>query len=253
MGGACFATAGVISVMEINSSMAMHRSPLGLLAFLLLAFAPISTRAADCGSTASPKLDWQECSKKNLMLQGSDLEGANLFSTDFSLTDLSGGNFKSANLEKATLVRASLEGSHAEGANFAKVEAYRASFANIAAEGASFAGAELQRANFGGARLSGASFEKAELGRADFDKAVLTGVKFSFANLSRADLSNATFEGPVIFERAFMFLTRIEGLDLSAAAGLEQAQIDLACGDASTKLPSGLSAPATWPCPAEHE
>ncbi|NEK55267.1 pentapeptide repeat-containing protein, partial [Rhizobium leguminosarum] len=54
-------------------------------------------------------------------------------------------------------------------------------------------------------------------------------------------------------DRAFMFLTHIEGLDLSAATGLEQAQIDLACGDASTKLPVGLSAPTTWPCPAEHE
>lgn len=241
------------SVTEVNSSMAMHGSPLGLFALVLLAFAPISTRAAECGSMASPKLDWQECTKKNLMLQGSDLEGANLFSTDFSLTDLSGANVKSANLEKATLVRASLEGAHAEGANFAKIEAYRSSFANIAAEGASFAGAELQRANFAGAQLSGATFEKAELGRADFDKAVLTGAKFSFANLSRADLSGATFEGPVMFDRAFMFLTRIEGLDLSAAAGLEQAQIDLACGDASTKLPTGLSAPATWPCPADHE
>ena len=92
--------------------MAMHRSSLGLLALILLAFPPVAARAADCGSLASPKLDWQECTKKNLMLQGSDLEGANLFGTDFSLTDLAGANVKSANLEKATLVRASLEGAH---------------------------------------------------------------------------------------------------------------------------------------------
>ncbi len=252
----CFAEGGlkrIVSVMGVNSSMAMQRSSLGLLALVLLAFPPIAARAADCSSLAEPKLDWQECTKKNLMLQGSDLEGANLVGTDFSLTDLAGANVKSANLEKATLVRASLEGAHAEGANFAKIEAYRSSFANVAAEGASFAGAELQRANFAGAQLSGASFEKAELGRADFDKAVLTGVKFSFANLSRADLSKATFEGPATFERAFMFLTRIEGLDLSGAAGLEQAQIDLACGDASTKLPAGLSTPSTWPCPVDHD
>ncbi len=256
MEAACFAESGlkrIVSVMGVNSSMAMQRSSLGLLALVLLAFPPVVTRAADCGSMASPQLDWQDCTKKNLMLQGSDLEGANLVGTDFSLTDLAGANVKSANLEKATLVRASLEGAHAEGANFAKIEAYRSSFANIAADGASFAGAELQRANFAGARLAGASFEKAELGRADFDKAVLTGAKFSFANLSRADLSGATFETTPMFDRAFMFLTHIEGLDLSAATGLEQAQIDLACGDASTKLPAGLSAPTTWPCPAEHE
>ena len=47
---------------------------------------------------------------------------------------------------------------------------------------------------------------------------------------------------PLVFDRAFMFLTRIEGLDLSVAQGLEQRQIDLACGDAKTKLPAELKA-----------
>ena len=63
----------------------------------------------------------------------------------------------------------------------------------------------------------------------------------------------ATFGGQVSFDRAFMYLTRIEGVDLSSAQGLEQTQIELACGDASTKLPSGLKAPAGWPCPAETD
>ena len=48
--------------------------------------------------------------------------------------------------------------------------------------------------------------------------------------------------------RAFLFLTRIEGLDLSDAKGLQQPQIDTACGDVTTKLPPGLSIPTTWPC-----
>lgn len=204
--------------------------------------------AADCGSTASPGLDWSECKKRNIMLQGSNLESANLVGTDFDATDLSGTNLKSANLEKASLVRAWLTGAHAENANFAKIEAYRSSFANVSATGASFTGAELQRGNFSGARLTNADFEKAELGRANFQKAELTGTSFSLANLSRADLRNATFEGPIAFDRAFMYLTRIEGLDLSAATGLEQAQVDLACGDQSTKLPPGLKAPTDWPC-----
>ena len=34
-----------------------------------------------------------------------------------------------------------------------------------------------------------------------------------------------------------LFLTRIEGLDLSAATGLAQWQIDMSCGDGNTKLP----------------
>jgi uncharacterized protein YjbI with pentapeptide repeats len=208
-------------------------------------------KAADCAAVAAPGLDWAECSKKNLMLQYSDLQGANLFSTDFAMTDLTSSNFNAANFEKATLLRSWLNGSKAEKANFTKVEAYRSSFANITAAGATFAGAELQRADFTGADLTGVSFEKAELGRANFSKANLTGVKFSFANLSRAQLSEATFEGPLGFDHAFLFLTRIEGMDLSAAEGLEQSQVNLACGDKSTKLPSGLVNPPEWPCDFE--
>jgi uncharacterized protein YjbI with pentapeptide repeats len=204
--------------------------------------------ASDCGNMPSPGLDWSECTKKSLMLSSSELEGANLFGTDFSMTDLSGSNLTAANLEKAHLVRAWLAGARAEKANFARVEAYRSSFVNIVATGASFASAELQRADFSGAQLTGANFEKAELGRAHFKGAVLTGTRFSLANLSRADLSGTTFEGPLDFDQAFLFLTRIEGLDLSAATGLEQAQVDLACGDDKTKLPAGLTAPSSWPC-----
>ena len=44
-----------------------------------------------------------------------------------------------------------------------------------------------------------------------------------------------------------------KGLDLSKATGLQQMQIDLACGDAKTKLPAGLKAPATWPCKFEFD
>ena len=53
------------------------------------------------------------------------------------------------------------------------------------------------------------------------------------------------------FDRAFMFLTNIAGLDLSNAKGLLQPQIDLACGDDKTKLPQGLNKPSDWPCGAD--
>lgn len=212
------------------------------------AFAESSSQAPHCQTAPAPGLDWRGCNKSNIVLEGGDLEGADLTGADFSMTDLRDANLRSANLESAALVRASLAGADAGKANFAKVEAYRGNFADISAEGASFASAELQRADFSRARLAGADFEKAELGRADFDKAVLTGTRFPLANLARADLSGATFEGPIEFGSAFMFLTRIGGLDLSAASGLQQAQIDMACGDAATKLPAGLSVPANWPC-----
>jgi uncharacterized protein YjbI with pentapeptide repeats len=204
--------------------------------------------AMDCKSYPVPGADWHDCNKSNLMLSGSDLAGANLADTDFTSTDLRNANLVGANLEKATLVRSSLAGSNAGKANFARIEAYRTSFEGMAAAGASFASAEIQRADFRGADLTGADFQKAELGRADFDRAVITGAKFALANLSRADFRGSKFEGPLDFTGAFLFLTRFEGVDLTAAKGLEQGQVDQACGDPATKLPAGISAPSEWPC-----
>lgn len=207
--------------------------------------------AAQCQGTPAAGIDWQNCNKKNVMIPSSDLQGANLANSDFSTTDFSGSNLNGANLEKATLVRTWFEGATAEKANFSRVEAYRSNFAKVAASGANFAGAELQRANFAGATLKDVSFEKAELGRVVFDGATLADVRFSYANLSRAILNKAVLQGTLSFNGAFMFLTRIEDTDLSAATGLEQEQVDMACGNAGTKLPAGLSAPAGWPCPTD--
>ena len=184
---------------------------------------------------------------------GSDLSDANLTDADFSSTDLREANLVGANLEKATLVRASLAGAKADKANFARIEGYRTSFAGMSAPGASFASAELQRADFSGAVLTGADFQKAELGRVNFSKANITGTSFPMANLSRAELRGATFEGPIDLTDAFLFLARLEELDLSQATGLQQLQIDLACGDAATKLPAGITTPATWPCKFESD
>jgi uncharacterized protein YjbI with pentapeptide repeats len=222
-------------------------------AVLLISLVAASTgisqgAAADCGSMPTQGIDWQQCDKSSLLLRSMDFQGANLLEADFTSTDLRDTNLEGANLEKAKLIRSSLAGAKADKANFSRIEAYRTDFAGISAKGSSFASAELQRANFTGAELSGADFQKAELGRANFKDAQLTGVRFSFANLSRADLHEARFEGALDFGDAFLFLARLEGLDLSASTGLTQAQIDLACGDGDTKLPAGLNAAASWPC-----
>ncbi|MET0748468.1 MAG: pentapeptide repeat-containing protein [Rhizobium sp.] len=210
-----------------------------------------SAAAADCGSSPEPGLDWSACSKNNIMLDGSNLQGANLAGADLSVTGLPNSNLDGAQVEKANLMRAWFTGSTMKNANFARIQAYRSGFSKVIAEGASFASAELQRANFAGAKLAKADFQKAELGRANFDKAVLSGTNFTLANLSRANLGGTTSDAPINFDRAFMFLTNIEGLDLSNAVGLLQPQLDLACGDDKTKLPKDLKKPAGWPCGAD--
>lgn len=209
-------------------------------------------QAQDCRTSPFAGVDWHGCGKKNLMLDGSDFVQANLVDVDFSYTDLRNSNFVSADLTKATLVRAALAGARADRANFQRVEAYRAGFQDVRANGASFMAAELQRADFSRAELENANFQKADLSRAIFDQAVITGVNFSYSNLSRADLTTAVFDGAINFQDAFLFLTRIEGVDLSSAVGLDQHQVDIACGNTATKLPAGLVMPKKWPC-AEAE
>jgi uncharacterized protein YjbI with pentapeptide repeats len=243
-----FAT-GVTSVSGLQKGML-----LGFFAACLVMAAGLpfhQADAADCRADPEPEVDWSACSKKNLMLGGSNFTGANFRDADLSYTDMRETNLTAAVLEKATMIRTWFTGARMEKANFARVEAYRSSFQKVVAKGASFASAELQRAAFDGADLSYASFEKADLSRASFDETVLSGASFAYANLSRADLSKASVAGTIGLDRAFMLLTRIEGLDLSRATGLDQSQIDMACGDAKTRLPEGLAAPASWPCPRD--
>lgn len=220
----------------------------------LLGLAAIRAQAAgDCRSEPAPGINWQECEKRLLMLGGSDFKDAKLFSTDLTATDLRNTNLVGADLEKAKLVRASLAGAKAKGTRFARIEAYRTDFSGIVADEASFEGAELQRSNFAEAKLSNANFSKADLARSQFDGAELAGSRFPLANLARTDFRGATFSGPVDFDRAFFFLARIEGADLTGATGLVQWQLDMACGDDSTALPAGLSKPAQWPCKFDQD
>ena len=207
----------------------------------------------NCRSAPYPAVNWQDCDKKLLNLSDQDLRGANLSGTDFTSTDLRETNLFEANLEKATLVRASLAGSKAKGARFVRIEAYRTDFSRMNAQGATFVGAELQRSIFHQAKLADGNFTKADLGRAQFDHAQVGGCRFSLANLARADFRHATFASSPDFDRAFFFLTRIEGVDLGSATGLEQWQVDMACGDGTTKLPPGLKRPEHWPCQFQQE
>ncbi|RZJ42546.1 MAG: pentapeptide repeat-containing protein, partial [Brevundimonas sp.] len=79
----------------------------------------------------------------------------------------------------------------------------------------------ITASNLSNGDFSGASFRDAEL-----DSARLTGGRFA-----RADFTDASLRR-----------TDIRGADLSDARGLTQGQINQACGDGSTRLPSRLTA-----------
>ena len=82
------------------------------------------------------------------------------------------------------------------------------------------------------ANLTGAVLKRAYLARADLRQ----------AQLSKADLSDAE-----------LYLADLRGTDLSQALGLVQAQLEETCGDKTTKLPSDLAPPPSWPCASAGE
>jgi hypothetical protein len=97
----------------------------GALAVVLVCAGPLGALAADCGSAPEPGLDWSECSKSNIMLNGSNFQGANLAGADLSVTGLPNSNLDGAQVEKANLMRAWFTGSTMKKANFSRIQAYR--------------------------------------------------------------------------------------------------------------------------------
>ncbi len=217
---------------------------------LIAVLAAPSPALAGCRDAPGPDVDWSDCRKRSVVLSGNDMSRANFSSIDLIGSDLRNTMLKDVNLEKATLNRTDFSGSKMAGANLSKAEGGRARFKDTDLSGANLTKAELNRASFEAANLAESDLSKSELGRADFADANLTNSDISFANLARANFSGANLNG-VKLKSSYLYLTRIEGSDLSTVSGLEQGQIDLACGDGNTKLPNGLQQPDNWPCNGE--
>jgi len=224
--------------------------------WIVLAAVPLSVTllaepvAAACNTAPHAGVDWSKCEKRRKILQGQDLSKGIFLRTDFSRSDLANANLVGANLSEAHLEHARLAGADLSGANLSKARGNRADFGNAILKGADLTKAEMLRADLSGADLSDAVMQKAELGRAFFGEAVLDG-----ADMRRAEIARAVFKGASLvgsdLTGAYTYLTHFEATDLSKAKGLEQQQLDVACGDAETKLPAGLEAPASWPCGQE--
>ena len=219
---------------------------------LLLVFCLTQSCAyAACSDAPAAGVDWKGCDKQRLILRKAELQGAHLDGAEMDGTDLAQANLSGADLSRASVDRARFSEANLERAKLVRLIAYRTNFTGAKLAGADLTKAELMRSNFSGANLSGANLEKAELQRATLGGATLTGANLTGADLGRTNLVKAKL-GDARFSQARMFLTRIEGVDLSSAAGMVQSQLDTACGNTQTKLPKGLKAPATWPCPADE-
>ena len=100
-----------------------------------------------------------------------------------------------------------------------------------------------------GADLSHQCVEHGNLTGADFDAAVVRSMCMAFADLSSASLRKTDLTGADLTGANFahsdlsgakLVLANLSGADFSTANGLTQAQLDHACGDAATHLPTGL-------------
>jgi uncharacterized protein YjbI with pentapeptide repeats len=101
--------------------------------------------------------------------------------------------------------------------------------------------AELSGANFSKANARGVNFRDAALTGSNLGSGVFDNASFRDADLTAANLAGGAFTG-ADFRGASMRAANIAGVDLSRARGLDQDQIDSACTDGATRLPSGLVA-----------
>ena len=87
--------------------------------------------------------------------------------------------------------------------------------------------------------LHGADFSDADASLMCMSFADFTGARFRGTELSGANLAGAKLDGADLTD-AKTSITSFLGTDLRRVKGLTQKQLDVACGDAATKLPPGL-------------
>ncbi|WP_041253993.1 pentapeptide repeat-containing protein [Frankia sp. EAN1pec] len=134
------------------------------------------------------------------------------------------------NLAQVELAEADLRGARLDEADLADIKMVEVDFTGAQMVGANLAGAQMVEANFAWAELTRADFSGAQLVQADFTEAQMVGVNFTGAQLVQADFTGA----------------RLNGANLMNAEGVSQEQVDVAFGDSETRLPPGLTLPASW-------
>lgn len=109
--------------------------------------------------------------------------------------------------------------------------------------GRDFSGSRIRQSNFTVATADGARFRGANLSLAN-----LFGIRAGRADFNNANLEGATLVGGYFggarFDGAALTGANLSGAELAGAHGLTQEQLNTACGDATTTLPAGMTAPS---------
>ncbi len=183
-------------------------------------------------------------------LEGLDLTFAELGEAELSLVKLDGARLVDANLSQSTGIGITARRTVLSGAVLTQAQWPDADLQNADLSNADLTRARLPGSHLAGARLSGTVLRRALLERVDLRRADLSYAVLSNADLRGADLTGARLEGAnlrgarlkgVRFDGA-----RLSGADLTGTSGLKKTQLDHACGDATTQLPSSI--PTIAPC-----
>lgn len=125
------------------------------------------------------------------------------------------------------------------GQSCAKCNLFQADMSFTQSKNISFAGARLRQSDMSLATMDGVNFGSANLSIANLYGARFTGASFKGANLADAILVGGSFDS-ADFSGANLTNANLSGAEMARSRGLTQAQLDKACGDAATELPSGL-------------
>jgi uncharacterized protein YjbI with pentapeptide repeats len=129
------------------------------------------------------------------------------------------------------------------GASCANCDLFQISLAYQSIAGRNFSGARIRQADLSLATADRARFRGANMSLTNFFGARLSGADMSDANLEGATLVGA-YLGGARMNGAALTGANLSGAELAGAAGLTQAQLNTACGDATTTLPAGMTLPA---------
>lgn len=180
-----------------------------------------------------------------MQLQNSDLSGSL-----FNRSNLSGGNFDNSNLSATHFRRAYLVGVSGNKVNLEKSVMPDATLIEAKLTDSNLRATNLQRADltrgefqnnfFNDSTLISASAEDADFSNSHFVNVRADHIDLEGANLSGTVLRDVTF-GTAVFDRTNLQDADLSGADLRNVTGLTQAQLDTACGNYKTRLPTGMS------------
>lgn len=191
-----------------------------------------------------------QCDLSGRTLTGMTLRDSNFAGAQFNRANLSGGNFDRSDLSGTQFKRAFLARVEGQSVNMAHASFQDATMTEAKFDSAILTNSNLQRADISRANFTRSDFADADLTSAtapnvNFEGSKFVNARFDHMNLRNAKLDGAKFHnvkfGNSILIGATMVAADFSKADLSEVQGLQQAQLDTACGDSQTRLPMGLS------------